>query len=116
MEKDSKLTRRNMLKLGAALATIPVVAIAGEAWAAQNAALRSALKYQDKPGKDGQKCSTCTHWVPGKTATAKGPARSSRTTTRSARKVGASGGSRRRRNKALAGLVSGELESRGCNT
>ncbi|MET1083342.1 MAG: high-potential iron-sulfur protein [Burkholderiales bacterium] len=72
MKKDFKLTRRNMLKVGAALATIPVVAITGEAWAAQNAALRGALKYQDKPGKDGQKCSTCTHWVPGKTATAKG--------------------------------------------
>jgi hypothetical protein len=38
------------------------------------------------------------------------PARLSRTTTRSAPKAGASGGSRRRRNRALAGLVSGELK------
>ena len=72
MEKVFKLTRRCMLKIGAAFATVPVIAITSEAWAAQNAALRGALKYQDKPGKDGQKCSTCTHWVAGKTATAKG--------------------------------------------
>ena|SRR5215510_4288501 len=72
MENDLKVTRRWILKIGAALATIPVVAISGEARAAQNAALRAALKYQDKPGKDGQKCDTCIHWVAGKTATSKG--------------------------------------------
>lgn len=72
MQGDLKLTRRSMLKIGAALATIPVVAITGNAWAAQNAALRGALKYQDKPGKDGQKCNTCMHWVAGKTPTDKG--------------------------------------------
>jgi len=72
MRDDPKLTRRSLLKIGAALAAIPVVATTGNAWAAKNAAMRDALKYQDKPGKDGQKCSTCTHWIPGKTPVAKG--------------------------------------------
>ena len=72
MQDDPKLTRRSLLKIGAALATIPAVAITSKAWAAPNAAMRDALKYQDKPGKDGQKCSACMHWVPGKTPIAKG--------------------------------------------
>jgi len=72
MQDDPKLTRRSLLKIGAALATIPAVAITSKAWAAPNAAMRDALKYQDNPGKDGQKCSACMHWVPGKTPIAKG--------------------------------------------
>jgi anaerobic selenocysteine-containing dehydrogenase len=72
MQDDLKLTRRTLLKIGSALAAIPVVGITGKAWAAQNKALRDALKYQDTPGKDGQKCDTCMHWVAGKTRTAKG--------------------------------------------
>ena len=32
--------------------------------AAQNASLRSALKYQDKPNKD-QQCSICAQFIPG---------------------------------------------------
>lgn len=72
MRDELKFTRRTILKIGSALAAIPVVAITGKASAAQSKALRDALKYQDKPGKDGQKCDNCLHWVAGKTPTAKG--------------------------------------------
>ena len=63
------LTRRQMLKLGgAALAAIPVLAFTGTAFAATNAALRTSIKYQDKP--NGEKsCAGCMQFVPGKTAT-----------------------------------------------
>jgi DMSO/TMAO reductase YedYZ molybdopterin-dependent catalytic subunit len=60
-------SRRNMLKLGgAALAMIPVVAIA-----AKNDAMRASMKYKDAPEGD-KKCSTCVQFVPGKAATDKG--------------------------------------------
>lgn len=53
-----------MLKLGgAALAMIPVVALA-----AKNDAMRSAMKYKDSP--EGEKnCSNCVQFVPGKSPT-----------------------------------------------
>ncbi len=62
-----------MLKLGAAaLATIPVMIIFGQqAQAATNAAMRGALKYQDKPNGD-QRCSTCMQFVPGANPKARG--------------------------------------------
>ncbi len=61
--------RRQLLKMGAAtLAVIPVMVFCGKASAATNAAMRSALKYQDKPGPEGKVCSGCTQFVPGKTA------------------------------------------------
>lgn len=71
MQKDtsSRLTpRRQFLKLGgSALALIPVIALSGHAFAAPNAAMRTSLKYQDKP--DGDKsCSNCAQFVPGKSA------------------------------------------------
>ncbi|MCK7496347.1 MAG: high-potential iron-sulfur protein [Comamonadaceae bacterium] len=61
-------TRRIWLKLaaGAAVAA-PLAALSSNAWAAKNDALRSALKYQDKPNGANQ-CSNCLHFVPGKTA------------------------------------------------
>ncbi len=64
--------RRQFLKIsGAALAMIPVVAFSDRAFAATNAAMRGALKYQDKPLAD-KSCANCMQFVPGKTATAPG--------------------------------------------
>ena len=64
--------RRQFLKIGAAaLAMIPVVAFSDRAFAATNAAMRGALKYQDKPLAE-KSCSNCMQFVPGKTATAPG--------------------------------------------
>jgi hypothetical protein len=58
------MTRRQMLKLGgAALLAIPVLGVVGNAQAAQNAAVRTAMKYQGKPGPEGKKCSTCLQFV-----------------------------------------------------
>ena len=66
------LTRRQMLKLGgAALAAIPVLTLTREASAATNAAMRSSMKYQDKPNGE-KKCSGCMQFIPGKTADALG--------------------------------------------
>jgi len=57
-------SRRNMLKLGgAALAMIPVVALA-----AKNDAMRASMKYKDSPEGD-KSCSGCVQFVPGKAAT-----------------------------------------------
>jgi hypothetical protein len=63
--------RREFLKIGGAVvAVIPLLAVYDWAGAATNAALRTSLKYQNKP--DGDKsCSNCLQFVPGKTP--KGP-------------------------------------------
>lgn len=71
MSDNHQVSRRQLLKIGGALAAIPVVALTGNAMAAQNAGLRGALKYQDSP-KGDQKCSTCMHFVAGKAPTDKG--------------------------------------------
>ena len=72
MEDESKSARRRMLKLGGvALAIIPVMVISGRTYAAKNAAMRTAFKYQDKPEGDKQ-CSGCVQFVPGKSAKALG--------------------------------------------
>lgn len=56
--------RRRFLTFGAAaLAAIPVIAISHHAEAATNAALRTALKYQNKPEGD-KNCANCLHFVP----------------------------------------------------
>jgi len=70
--KTSPLARRQFLKIGgAALAMIPVMAVSNHAAAATNAALRASLKYQDKPLAE-KSCSSCSQFVPGASATAKG--------------------------------------------
>ena len=64
--------RRTALKqISMALAGIPLIVVTGNAFAEKNAALRTALKYQDMP-KDGKECVTCTQFVPGKTPKDKG--------------------------------------------
>ena len=69
--KENQTQRRQFLKIGsAALAMIPVIVVSGRTYAATNADLRAALKYQGKP--DGDKsCAGCMQFVPG--ASAKGP-------------------------------------------
>jgi len=64
---ENRIPRREFLKIGGAVvAVIPLLAVSGRAGAATNAAMRSALKYQNKP--DGDKsCSNCLQFVPGKT-------------------------------------------------
>ena len=52
------LSRRNMIKMGgAALALIPVVAMA-----AKNEGARKGMKYQDHPEGD-KSCANCTQFV-----------------------------------------------------
>lgn len=61
------MSRRRALSLAAGSAVaVPLLLVARSSPAAQNAAMRSALKYQDEP-KNGQQCSTCLQWVPGAT-------------------------------------------------
>jgi len=69
-------SRRTWLKqVSLGLASIPVITIANNAYAAKNDALRSALKYVDKPVTVKgvvQRCDNCLLWVAGKDAKALG--------------------------------------------
>jgi hypothetical protein len=68
MKEELKPSRRQFLKIGgAAIAMIPVVALSGKVMASTNAAMRTSMKYQDKPSGD-KHCATCMQFVPGKTA------------------------------------------------
>jgi hypothetical protein len=61
--KESHLLRRQFLKFGGTiLATIPILAVSGRADAGTNAALRTALKYQDIPEGD-KSCANCMQFV-----------------------------------------------------
>lgn len=64
--------RRTILKqITLGLASIPVIAITGNAYAAKNDAMRTALKYGENPVTVAgvvQRCDNCMQWVPGKTA------------------------------------------------
>jgi hypothetical protein len=65
----STSTRRQFIKIGGAImVAIPIVAASIDASAATNAAMRSALKYQDKPNGD-KDCAGCSQFVPGKKPT-----------------------------------------------
>lgn len=76
MNDKVTISRRNVLKtISLGLASIPVIAMTGNAYAAKNDALRKALNYIDKPVTVAgvvQKCDNCTHWVAGKDAKALG--------------------------------------------
>jgi hypothetical protein len=66
MKEDLKPSRRQFLKMGgAAIAMIPVVALSGKVMASTNAAMRTAMHYQDKPNGD-KRCANCLQFVPGK--------------------------------------------------
>ncbi len=72
MKEERKPSRREFLKIGgAAIAMIPMVALSGNALAAKNTAMRTSMKYQDKPN-GANHCANCMHFVPGKTAKALG--------------------------------------------
>jgi hypothetical protein len=67
MKEDLKPSRRQFLKIGsAAIVMIPVAAVSGNVMASTNAAMRTAMKYQDKPSGD-KRCVGCLQFVPGKT-------------------------------------------------
>lgn len=65
-------SRRLALKqLSLALASIPLIVVAGNVFAGKNASLRNTLNYQDTPNA-GKACAACMQFVPGKTAKDKG--------------------------------------------
>jgi len=67
VNENIKTSRRQFLKIGgAALAMIPVLSVSGNALAATNAAMRTSMKYQDKPSGD-KSCANCAQFVAGKT-------------------------------------------------
>ena len=69
MKDNLKPARRQFLKMGgAAIAMIPVAVLAGNAFAATNAGMRTSMKYQGTPSGD-KDCANCVQFVPGKTPT-----------------------------------------------
>lgn len=69
MNQKHSLSRRQALKIGgAAIAAIPLIVLSSKAMAAQNASMRTTMKYQDKPEGD-KSCAGCVQFVPGKSAT-----------------------------------------------
>lgn len=62
---DTKISRRSILKGGAALlAAIPVMGISTSAFAAKNASMRTALKYVDKAPDAAKSCDKCGSFLP----------------------------------------------------
>jgi anaerobic selenocysteine-containing dehydrogenase len=69
MANNTATTRRQFIKIGcAAIAAIPLLALASKASATTNAGMRSSMKYQDKPNAE-KDCAGCLQFVPGKAAT-----------------------------------------------
>jgi hypothetical protein len=70
---SSKLTRGEFVQGAIALPALAgLLASATEAAAAQQGhGSKTQYKYQDKP-HNGQQCSTCTFFIPGKSASAEG--------------------------------------------
>ena len=69
MKNETTSARRQFMRIGGAIiATVPLLVLSKGTLAATNAGLRSAMKYQDKPGPDNKECSRCMQFVPGKTA------------------------------------------------
>jgi len=82
MNEESKSSRRQFLKIGgAAIAMIPVVAMSGNALATVNAAMRTSMKYQDKPN-GANHCANCMHFVRAKRPRRLAAAKSSPVTPR----------------------------------
>ncbi len=66
MDNQGKHSRRKVLKAGVtALAAIPFVGYPRLASAAQNAAIRKALKFQEEPNA-GKQCGNCVNFIPNK--------------------------------------------------
>lgn len=68
--KTASLSRRNMLKLGAAALTL-VPLLSRQSAAADAKASKQVMKYQDHP-QGAQRCDNCLQFIPGKSAKAKG--------------------------------------------
>jgi len=66
MEDQSKHSRRKVIKAGmTALAVAPLVGYSTQSLAAQNAAVRAALKFQNTPNGD-KSCKVCVNFIPNK--------------------------------------------------
>lgn len=66
MVDQTKHSRRNVIKLGVtALAVAPLVGYSTQSLAAQNAAVRGALKFQTSPNGEKQ-CSKCVNFLVNK--------------------------------------------------
>ena len=66
MDNRTKHSRRNVLKIGvAAVVAIPLAGFSHLASAAQNTAIRTALKFQEQPNGDKQ-CANCVNFLPNK--------------------------------------------------
>jgi len=66
MDSQAKHSRRKVIKIGVtALAIAPLAGLSGRAFATQNTAVRTALKFQDHP--NGEKnCKVCVNFIPNK--------------------------------------------------
>jgi hypothetical protein len=72
VDKEIASTRRRFVRIGGAtMIVIPLLALTNRSLAATNAAMRTSLKYQDKPNGQ-QDCAGCSQFVPGSSPTAKG--------------------------------------------
>ena len=72
MEHQIALARRKFVKIGGAtMIAIPLLAWTNRSLSATNAAMRTSLKYQDKPN-GGKSCAGCAQFVPGSSATSLG--------------------------------------------
>ena len=66
MSKLNNRERRKFLELTALLAGASFLSRANAQQPAVQKASQQAMKYQNKPGKDGQKCADCMHFQPPK--------------------------------------------------
>ena len=66
MDEQARHSRRKVIKIGVtALAIAPLAGISEQAFATQNAAVRTALKFQDHPNGD-KLCKLCENFIPNK--------------------------------------------------
>ena len=72
MKHRIAVARRNFVKIGGAtMVVIPLLAWTNNLLSATNAAMRTSLKYQDKPNGD-KTCAGCAQFVPGQSPTSPG--------------------------------------------
>ena len=66
MDQQPTHSRRKMLKMSmTALAVVPLAGLSERAMAAQNTAVRAALKYQLQPN-GAKHCAVCINFIPNK--------------------------------------------------
>ena len=70
-DSSGKMTRGAFVQGVVVLPALAAIVAAGTAPARAAKGSQAQYKYQNKP-KDGKKCSTCTFFIPGKSATANG--------------------------------------------